>query len=212
MLRKIIVSDRRLGGYGFYNSFYAGGSCLAKDTSALSRQLEKAGVDTEQIRKVLEGDCFARDHFYDRVIKEAGFLVKDKKIAVLGLSFKRDTGDIRNSGAIMIIEKLMKDGAGQIKVYDPACMEQFKSWAGSDPIFSYCESEEEALANTDGCFILTDWPQFSTLDQLIEKICPPPFVIADGRRMISHSYQKLQTAGYDILAVGSPFLKGFTPR
>ena len=209
-LRKIITSDRRIGGYGFYNNIYAGGSCLSKDSSALAHQLEVAGGNTEQISNILHGNVFQCDNFFARISREANFSAKGKTLAILGLAFKRDTNDVRNSGALDIVDRLIKNGAAKLQVYDPVSNEMFKKVYGHKhgDLITYCASEQEALANSAACFILTDWPQFSTLDQLILKFCPPPYLIADGRRMVAQSYKKLQEAGYDILAVGSPFLKG----
>ncbi len=209
-LRKIITTDKRIGNYGFYNNIYAGGSCLTKDSFALARQLEVAGGNTEQIRSVLHGNIFQFDNFFERIKKDANFVVKGRSLAILGLSFKRDTNDIRNSGASDIVVKLIENGVGQLRIYDPVSNEIFKKNYGDKyaDLIHYCVNEEEALKDSSACFILTDWPQFSTLDQLILKVCPTPYLIADGRRMISHSYEKMQGAGYDVIAVGSQFIKG----
>ncbi len=209
-LRKIITTDKRIGNYGFYNSIYAGGSCLTKDSFALARQLEDVSGNTEQIHSILDGNIFQYNNFFERITKQANFVIKDKSLSILGLSFKRDTNDIRNSGALDLAVRLIENGVAQLRIYDPVANEIFKKKYGSKygDLIYYCNSEEEALKDSSGCFILTDWPQFSTLDQLILKVCPAPYLIADGRRMISQSYTKLQEAGYDIVAVGSPFIKG----
>ncbi|OGH92498.1 MAG: hypothetical protein A2534_04160 [Candidatus Magasanikbacteria bacterium RIFOXYD2_FULL_39_9] len=209
-LRKIITTDKRIGSYGFYNNIYAGGSCLTKDSSALAHQIESASGNTDQIRNILGGNLFHFDNFVERISKDAKFSIKGKTLAVFGLSFKRDTNDIRNSGAADMVARLIEGGAAQLRVYDPVANEMFKRHFGDkygDKVY-YCESEQEALQGSAGCLILTDWPQFSTLDQLILKVCPAPYLVVDGRRMISQSYNKLQDAGYDVVAVGSPFLKG----
>ncbi len=209
-IRKIITSDKRIGSYGFYNNVYAGGSCLTKDSAALTFQLEKAGGNAEQIKQTLVGNIFQRDHFYDRLKTEAKFTVKDKKIAVLGLAFKRDTNDVRNSGAVYLAEKLLADGVRELRVFDPVALDLLKKY-WSDRRYDqvvYCKNENEALTGTEACLILTDWPQFSTIDQILTSVCLPPYLIADGRRMSQHAYDDLQKQGYDILSVGSPFLPG----
>ncbi len=208
-IRKIITADRRIGSYGFYNNIYVGGSCLTKDSAALSFQLEQVGAKAEQIKQTLSANIFQRDNFYHRV-EQAGFKVNDKIVAVFGLAFKRDTNDVRNSGAVDIALQLLEGGARQLRVYDPAATAMFKNYFGKkygEKIF-YANNEREALEHTAAAFILTDWPQFSTLDQAIIKTCPPPYFIADGRRMAAHAYKNLQEKGYSILAVGSPFIKG----
>ena len=72
----------------------------------------------------------------------------------------------------------------------------------------YFNSEEEALQSSDVCMILTDWPKFRTLGEVIKKVCPAPYLIMDGRRMLAERFDELCSLGYDIIAVGSPFCKG----
>lgn len=209
-IRKIVTADKRIGSYGFYNNIYAGGSCLTKDAAALAYQLEKAGSNSQQIKQVLSGNIYQREHFYQRVKNDADFDVKGKKIAVLGLSFKRDTNDVRNSGAVSIAEKLLDDNVDELRVFDPVALDLLKKyWAEkNDKRIIYCKNEKEALRDSNAAFILTDWPQFSTVDQIIISVCQTPYLIADGRRMAQHAYTDLQKRGYDILAVGGPFIKG----
>lgn len=212
-LRQILTSDERIGQWGFFNSSYAGGSCFIKDAKSLKKQLQDVGVEAVHIQRMLDGNDYQCKNFYNRAKKEAGFDYADKKIAILGVAFKRDTNDIRNSGAIEIVKKLIDDGANEIKIYDPAAVPMFKDLF--DParnekykIITYCDSENSALADSDVCMILTDWPKFRTLDSIIMEVCHPPYLIMDGRRMLAGSYKLLAEKGYDIIAVGSKFVKG----
>lgn len=212
-LRKIIGSDQRIGSWGLFDSFFAGGSCFSKDTASLAYQLEQKGADASYAKEVLRVNRYQCDNFYDRAKNEAKFLFKDKAIAVLGVAFKRDTGDVRNSGAIEIINKLIDDGVKEIKIYDPAALTMFRDIYNTNKdsrykVIKYCDSEKESLANTDACMILTDWPKFREIGDLLKQICPAPYLIMDGRRMLSAQFVELQSLGYDIIAVGSPFIKG----
>ncbi len=212
-LRKIISSDPRLGSWGLFDSFYAGGSCFIKDSASLAFQLEQKNVDASHVKEVLRVNNYQFNNFYDRAYKEAGFNFENKTVAVLGVAFKRDTNDVRNSGSIEMINKLLDQNIGKIKIYDPAAMPMFMSLFDptKDPRYekiSYYNSEKEVLANTDACMILTDWPKFRAVGEVIKQVCKTPYLIMDGRRMLAAQFDELQNLGYDIVAVGSPFLKG----
>lgn len=216
-VRQIINTDARIGAWGFYDSVYAGGSCFIKDAASLAHQLEEAGANTHQIRLSLEANKFQRDHFYSRAEKEAGFSWDDKTVAVLGVAFKQNTNDVRNSPAIDIARHLINSNVSKIKVYDPAALPMFKGLF--DPKndsryekIEYFDSEEEALKDTNACLVLTDWAQFRLLAEKISSICPVPYLIMDGRRLIQEKYDELQNKGYSIIAVGSPFLKSDAKR
>lgn len=212
-LRKVLISDDRIGSWGFYDSVYCGGSCFIKDAASLAHQLEEVGVNAGHVRQTLMSNNFQRDNFFGRAKKEAGFNWENTSVAVLGVAFKQDTNDVRNSGAIDIVHHLVEEGVKEIRVYDPAAMPMFQSLF--DPkidsrykIIKYLNSEKEALSGTNAGMILTDWPKFRALGETIQSVCPSPYLIMDGRRMLSGQFDKLQNLGYDIIAVGSPFLKG----
>lgn len=212
-VRQIINTDARIGTWGLYDSVYAGGSCFIKDAASLAHQLEEAGANTHQVRLSLEANKFQRDHFYSRAEKEAGFSWDGKTVAVLGVAFKQNTNDVRNSPAIDIVRHLINSNIGKIKIYDPAAIPMFKNLFGvdKDPRYEkieYFDTEEEVLKDSDACLILTDWAQFRLLAEKIQSICPAPYLIMDGRRLICEKYDELQAAGYDIVSVGSPFIKG----
>lgn len=211
-VRQILISDERIGKWGFYDSVYAGGSCFIKDAASLAHQLEEAGANAHQVRLSLEANKFQRDHFYSRAEKEAGFSWDGKIVTILGVAFKQNTNDVRNSPAIDIVKHLINSNVSRIRIYDPAALPMFKSLFNPDndsryEKISYFDTEEEALNGGHACLILTDWPQFRLLGEKIAKICPPPYLIMDGRRLIQDKYDELQNKGYNIIAVGSAFLK-----
>jgi len=150
---------------GFYDSLYAGGSCFIKDAASLAHQLEEEGAVARLVRQTLEANCFQRDNFFSRAQKQAKFSWQNKIVAVLGVAFKQGTNDTRNSPALDIVKRLLSSGVKEIKIYDPAATPNFKKIFDSDKesnykIIKYFQNEEEALAETDACLILTDWPQF----------------------------------------------------
>lgn len=210
-VRKILVSDERIGSWGFYDSVYAGGSCFIKDAASLAHQLEEVGGRAHQVRLVLEENKFQRDYFYSRAQNEAGFSWEGKTVAICGVAFKQGTNDVRNSPAFDIINHLLNDGVKSIKIYDPVAMPVFKSsLVKNDTRYdkvSFYESAEDSLVDSQACIILTDWPQFRLLGEKIVKICPAPYLIMDGRRMIQDQFKDLAKKGYAIIAVGSPLFK-----
>ena len=212
-LRKVLVNDNRIGTWGFYDSVYAGGSCFIKDAASLAHQLEEAGAGANLVRQVLNSNNFQRDNFLSRAKREANFVWDKKTVAILGIAFKQDTNDIRNSSAIDIVKHLVDEGAKEIRIYDPEAIPMFKNLFAVEKdsrfqVIKYCANEKEALSNTSACLVLTDWPQFRTTGDIIKEVCATPYLVMDGRRILSHQFDELQNLGYDIIAVGSPFLKG----
>lgn len=212
-LRAILTSDPRIGSWGLYDSMYAGGSCFIKDALSLAHQMEQAGASAGLIRGILEANTFQRDRFFDRAEAEAGFGWAGTAVAVLGLAFKQDTNDMRNSGAIGMIQRLLGAGVAEIAVYDPAAMDECKKYFDPNKNelnsrIRYAKSMEDALRNSHACMIATDWAEFKTAGEAIAKILKPPYLIMDGRRMIHAQYDELQKKGFDIIAVGSPFIRG----
>jgi UDPglucose 6-dehydrogenase len=212
-IRGILISDERIGKWGFYDSVYAGGSCLIKDSLSLAHQLEEAGANANLIREALSANFFQRDNFFSRMEQEAKFKVKDSKIAILGVAFKKETNDIRHSPAIDIVKHILDGGAKEVRIYDPVAMENFQSLFSVEKNrinekISYCSSEKDAILGTEVCFILTDWPQFKSLSDILLENCKKPYLIMDGRRMIYLDYAKLSDHGFDIIPVGGGFIKG----
>jgi len=205
-VRRGITGDSRIGRWGFYNSLFAGGSCLIKDTEALAYQMEERGADAGFLRSALAANRYQADHFYERAAGEANFSFAGKRVAVLGLAFKQDTNDMRHSGAILIIRRLLADGALEIRAYDPAAQETAQSIfpAAEYARITYHNSAEEAITGSDAIFICTDWPQFRALGEYIAESCHAPCLVMDGRRMLERHYGSLAALGMQVIAVGSP--------
>jgi len=207
-VRKILTSDPRIGGWGMYDSLYAGGSCFIKDARSLSHQLQTAGQNANIVSETYLANKRQLELFMGRAEKEAGIEWKNKKVTLLGLSFKQETNDTRNSPSIDIVNFLLEKQVAEINCYDPAAMEMFKySFKESEKI-KYCQDEHEAVKGGEVVIISTDWPQFRSLvDKILIELKSKPLIM-DGRRILQHSYLDLQKIGFDIIAVGSPFIKG----
>jgi UDPglucose 6-dehydrogenase len=188
-VRKIIVADPRIGKWGLYDSLYCGGSCFIKDAGSLAHQLEQAGTHATMVRSTLEANIFQRDHFFGRAETEAHFDWVGKKVALLGVAFKYDTNDIRNSGAIGIIQQLLGAGAAEIRIYDPAAMGECQKYFNPtrNELYSrltYADGEQQAIQGSDATIICTDWIQFKAVGTYISENAPAPHLIMDGRRIL----------------------------
>ncbi len=207
-VRKIIMSDKRIGGWGFYNSLYAGGSCLIKDARSLSHQLQLHGKSAALVDEVYFANKRQLEMFLGRAKSEADFDWQGKKVALIGGAFKRDTNDIRNAPSIDIINFLKEQQVSKISINDPAAMDNLKKVHPESETIEYVSHEFDTTKDADVIILATDWPQFRGLaDSIVEELTKRPLIM-DGRRMLQHRYADLQRAGFDIISVGSPFIKG----
>lgn len=213
-VRSVLTSDPRIGDWGFYDSFYAGGSCLTKDAASLAYQLEEAGAQANLVKQVSASNHYQRDHFLDRASTELKWNWKNKVVAILGVAFKKSTNDVRNSGALDIMTRLIDWGVKELRIYDPAATPMLKrvfdqTKDGRYEKITYFGSESEALIGSHAGLILTDWPQFKTLVDTIKDTCQMrPYLLMDGRRMLARQFDDLKNFGFDIIAVGSPLIRG----
>lgn len=206
-VRKILTSDKRIGSWGFYNSLYAGGSCLIKDARSLSYQLRNNNQDSKLVDEVYLANHRQLNTFLNRAETELDYNWIDKKVALLGVAFKRDTNDIRNTPSIEIVNFLLDHQVKEINIYDPVALSNFKQIFSESDVIKYHTHEFDAVKNSDAVIIATDWPQFRGLaDTMIGEFKKHPLIM-DGRRMLQHRYSDLVQAGFDIIAVGSPLLK-----
>lgn len=204
-IRRVLTTDQRLGEWGFFDSLYAGGSCLIKDTRSLSYQLNSKGKQAVMVDEAYGANKRQLEQFFARAEGEGGIEWSGKTVAILGLSFKRDTNDIRNAPSVDIVRWLLEKKVGRLQLYDPVAKENFKKLFPENPQMIYPDQETTACTDADVIIITTDWPQFRSLGDYLFKATDRP-IIMDGRRMLQHYYAALQKAGYTIIAVGSSFL------
>jgi UDPglucose 6-dehydrogenase len=169
--------DDRIGEQFLRSGVGYGGSCFPKDVDAL--RAAARGVDYEPL--MLDATVEINDRQPDRLL---GLLdghvdVTGKRVAVLGLSFKPGTDDIRNSRAIPVIEGLLERGADVVG-YDPVAVEEMRE---QFPDIEYAETAAEALDGAAGAVVVTDWDEFAALDEEFDTMTDP--VVVDGRRIIS---------------------------
>ncbi|MFM2308303.1 MAG: hypothetical protein RLY87_423 [Chloroflexota bacterium] len=207
-LKRGVTADNRISKWGSYVGIGAGGSCFGKDVQSLIYQLESRDQDAQLLRSVYDINEYQKMYLLDRAEEEAGFSFANKTVALLGLSFKQRTNDMRDSSALKVVEGLLGRGVEAIHAYDPMSMHEAQRWFNpvKNPLFaklSYHESVKSALAGTDVLVIATDWEEFRGLSRTIELNTKKPYLIIDGRRMIP-DYAELVAQGFRYLAVGSP--------
>ena len=170
--------DHRINPYFLNAGLGFGGSCFPKDVSALVKLAEKYGEKPVLLKSVLSINDKQPARIVSLLEERIGSL-KSKHIAVLGLAFKDNTDDVRDSRAIPVIEKLLKKGANVV-AYDPMANETMKKVF---PGIKYCEKPGAALSGADACLVLTEWPQFSDLNDEFRLM--KNRVIIEGRRILS---------------------------
>ena len=156
---KAMGMDGRIGPKFLHPSPGFGGSCLTKDVAALISMGEKAGIDLK-IPKAVQG---INKEQRKLVIQKAVSLVgplSGKRFAILGLSFKSNTDDIRNSPSLDVVDGLLHEGA-IINAYDPAAIDNFKK---QFPQITYTQNAYEACRNADIAVFMTEWNEFRELD------------------------------------------------
>lgn len=205
-LRHILTSDKRISSWGFYDSLYAGGSCFIKDARSLSHQLQTAGQSADLVNEVYLANKRQLELFISRAAKEAKFDWSGKTVALLGLAFKRDTNDIRNSPSIDLVKFLFEKSVSRIRAYDPVSTANFKMLFPATEQIEYVDNESAAIAEADIIIISTDWPQFRGLAEIIIDKASKKALIMDGRRILQDRYDVLRKAGHSVIAVGGPFL------
>jgi UDPglucose 6-dehydrogenase/GDP-mannose 6-dehydrogenase len=169
-----------------------GGSCFPKDVKALVAHGSHSGVPMRLLEAVIQINA-QQPYKILTLLKKHFPSLKDLPVAVLGLAFKPGTDDMRESPAIPIVRELLRQGA-LIKAYDPVAMHEARKVFGDDRI-QYCNTFQEAVEDVQGIVLLTRWPEFSEIPDMINALEQQPVVI-DGRRMLEkNSVQKYDGIG-----------------
>jgi UDPglucose 6-dehydrogenase len=187
--------DNRIGRKFLHPGPGYGGSCFPKDTRAFTKVGDKYNVATSVVDAVIEANEFQRQAMIPKIEKLVGDL-SGKTIAVLGLSFKPETDDMRESPATDIIREMQKRGA-KVKAFDPVAMEEAKH---SLPDIEYAADEYDAIKNADALVIITEWNQFRALDmEKVKSLLKSP-KLADLRNI--YEPQDMKDMGFDYVGVG----------
>jgi len=187
--------DNRIGRKFLHPGPGYGGSCFPKDTRALTTVADHFGVETRIVDAVIEANERQRDAMISKIEELAGDLA-GKQIGVLGLSFKPETDDMRESPAIDIINELVKRGAS-VKAFDPVAMEEAKHVL---PAIDYAADEYDAIDGADMLVIITEWNQFRALDmERVKSLLKTP-KIADLRNV--YEPKDMRELGFEYVGVG----------
>jgi UDPglucose 6-dehydrogenase len=190
-----IGMDNRIGRKFLHPGPGYGGSCFPKDTRALTTVADKFGVETRIVDAVIEANERQRDAMIPKIEKLVGNL-SGKTIAVLGLSFKPETDDMRESPAIDIIAGLTALGA-KVKAYDPVAMSEAHPLL---PDIDYAVDEYDAINGADALVIITEWNQFRALDmEKVKGLLRTP-KIADLRNI--YEPDDMREMGFEYIGVG----------
>ena len=187
--------DQRIGPKFLHPGPGYGGSCLPKDTRALLKMAGEHGVDLG----IVDAAVRANERQWESMIKkirDAMGSFKGKTIAILGLSFKPNTDDIRDAPSLNIIKKLLKENA-KIRAYDPVSMKGAHSIL---PDITYCKDPYEAVNGANGLVIVTEWNQFRNLElDRLKRLLKEPYFF-DLRNI--YEPQKLKANGFNYYCVG----------
>lgn len=187
--------DVRIGRQFLYPGPGYGGSCLPKDVRALHSLASDYGYDFALLSEIENINKQAKRDLVRKAKKLIPDL-RDKKVAVLGLAFKANTDDMRESPAIDITELLRREGA-EVVAYDPQAMENAKHIL---PFVSMASSVQKAAEGADLLMVLTDWDEFKEIDLgEIKKIMTSPNIV-DGRNI--YSQEKAKEFGFNYIGVG----------
>lgn len=195
MVTRGMGMDRRIG-LAFLNPGIGyGGSCFPKDVAAFEAISRELGYEFRLLREVQRINDEARDHFLKKVEKEL-WILKGKRIAAFGLSFKPDTDDVRESVALKIVKALMDRGA-DVRAYDPQAMARARE---ALPGLKTAKSAMDAARGADCVLLLTEWNEFRDLDLAkLKKTLAHPTVI-DGRNLFDPA--RMREAGFTYRSVG----------
>jgi UDPglucose 6-dehydrogenase len=182
MVRAGIGSDTRIGRKFLYAGCGYGGSCFPKDVKALIKTADQNGYSMEVLKAVERVNERQKGVLYEKLVKAFGSEedLKGKTIAMWGLSFKPETDDMRESTALVMIDKLLKAGC-TVRVYDPIAMNECKRRIGET--VTYCRDMYDAVLDADALLLLTEWKEFRLPGWgVIRKAMKRPLVI-DGRNI-----------------------------
>jgi UDPglucose 6-dehydrogenase len=179
-VRKGISSDSRIGNKFLYPGIGYGGSCFPKDVQALIKTAGENNYELKILKAVEAVNKNQKMLLFNKILNYFNGDLKNKTIALWGVSFKPQTNDMREAPSLKIIKKLIEAGAN-VKAYDPEALDEAKEFFGNT--ISYESNQYEALVNADCLAVLTEWSEFKIPNfKMIYKLLETP-VIFDGRNI-----------------------------
>lgn len=196
-VRKGIGSDTRIGNKFIYPGIGYGGSCFPKDVKALIKTADENGYNLRVLKSVEDVNDDQKSVLFNKVVKYFNGQLKDKTIAMWGLSFKPETDDMREAPSLVLIEKFLNAGA-KVKAYDPAAIDEAKRRLGNK--IEYVKDQYEALIDADCLLIVTEWTEFRAPNLSVIKKLLKNHVIFDGRNI--YDLDNIKAEGFDYFCIG----------
>ena len=187
--------DERIGRRFLNAGIGFGGSCFPKDLSAFIKIAEQIGYDFKLLKEVQRINSDQMDRFIKK-ITDTLWVLKDKKIGVLGRAFKQNTDDVRSSPAIDLCQRLLKDGA-TLRVHDPKAMDKAKSLL---PNVTYVDDMNAVAEGCDALVVATEWDEFKQLDLARAKKGLTHPILFDGRNLFDPA--EMEKLGWIYKSVG----------
>jgi UDPglucose 6-dehydrogenase len=177
-----IGMDRRIGRQFLNAGIGYGGSCFPKDVAAFIHISDQLGVPFTLLKEVQRINGLQKERFL-KLIRDTLWVLREKRIAVWGLTFKPDTDDVRSSVAVELVDAMLREGA-HVSVYDPKGMDKARELkAVADAKFE--ESPLEAVNGAEALVVATEWPEFANIDfaEVKKRMTTP--IIFDGRNLLN---------------------------
>lgn len=194
-ISKGIGLDMRIGSRFLQAGAGFGGSCFPKDVEALIHTAEEAAVVFPLLNAVREVNIYQKQLLFPKILRLLG-TVSGKTIAVLGLSFKPKTDDIREAPSLVLLRQLLGAGAS-VQAFDPAAMNNMKKIF---PNIFYCSNAYDAVQHADCLVIVTEWDEFRYLDlRKIKELMKTPYIV-DGRNI--YEPKEILALGFQYIGVG----------
>jgi len=180
MVRKGIGSDARIGNKFIYPGIGYGGSCFPKDVKALIKTASENGYEMKVLKSVEDVNENQKSVLYNKIYNHFGGELAGKTFAIWGLSFKPKTDDMREAPSLVIIQKLLEQGA-KVRAYDPVAMKEAAHMLGDS--IEYGKDEYEALIDADALLLVTEWPEFRSPNFNVVSKLMKEKVVFDGRNI-----------------------------
>jgi len=206
MVRKGIGTDQRIGSKFLYPGCGYGGSCFPKDVKALIHTAEKVGYEMQVLKAVEEVNAYQKTVLFEKLNNHYGGELKDKTIAIWGLSFKPDTDDMREATSLVLIKRLLEVGAN-IRVFDPVAIHEaqqnIQRLMSDLPIgkITYAKDIYDAVYDADALLLVTEWKEFRMPGWEVIKRSMKKALVIDGRNIYNN--KELRELGFVYDSIGS---------
>ena len=191
--------DGRIGSKFLHAGPGYGGSCFPKDTLALVQTANGAGAPIRIVETVVAVNDERKERMVDKIVAACGGSVKNKTVAVLGLTFKPDTDDMRDAPALAILPVLLEKGA-RVRAHDPEGMEEAKKLLPEG--IEYADGPYHAVEGADAVVLMTEWNAYRGLDLERIKSLMSGKIFVDLRNV--YEPEHMREAGFDYTCVGRP--------